>query len=160
MREGRFREDLYYRLCADVIRTPSLAEQMAAAPNELSTLVRFLAVRLMGESEELDPFVAEATGWILTNLGADYAWPGNVRELEQCVRNLLLRKEYHPVVAARPTDPEAALLAGIRERSLTADELLDRYVALVYEQTGTYEGAGRRLGLDRRTVKARVGRAT
>ena len=40
MREGRFREDLYYRLCADVIRTPSLAEQLAEAPEELAPLVR------------------------------------------------------------------------------------------------------------------------
>jgi DNA-binding NtrC family response regulator len=156
MREGRFREDLYYRLCADVVRTPSLATQLAEAPGELSTYVRFLAARLLGETAELDAFVEEATGWIEKNLGRDYAWPGNVRELEQCVRNLLLRKEYRPVDARRPADPEATLLAGIRNGSLSAEALLRRYVTLVYTRAGTYEGAARRLGLDRRTVKAKV----
>jgi len=156
MCEGRFREDLYYRLCADVIRTPSLAEQMAEAPGDLEHLVRFLAMRLLGETDEMEMFVAEAIDWIGLHLGRDYAWPGNVRELEQCVRNLLLRREYRPMVSTRPDDPEAALVAGLREGTLSAEELLSGYVTLVYARAGTYEGAARRLGLDRRTVKAKV----
>jgi hypothetical protein len=39
---------------------------------------------------------------------------------------------------------------------LTADELVSRYSALVYRQAGSYEEAAKRLGLDRRTVKAKV----
>ena len=156
MREGRFREDLYYRLCADVILTPSLAEQLAEAPDELAPLVRFLAVRLMGETGEVDEFVAEAVAFIDGNLGPDYPWPGNVRELEQCVRNLLLRREYRPVAAAARSDPEAALVAGVRAGRLSAEELLTGYVTLVYSRSGTYEEAARLLGLDRRTVKAKV----
>ena len=39
---------------------------------------------------------------------------------------------------------------------LTADELLRRYCSIVYAQTRNYEEAARRLGLDRRTVKAKV----
>ena len=41
---------------------------------------------------------------------------------------------------------------------LSADELLDRYCAAVYQQTDSYVETGRRLGLDRRTVKERVER--
>jgi hypothetical protein len=40
--------------------------------------------------------------------------------------------------------------------SLSADELLRRYCTLVYAQTGSYLETGRRLGLDRRTVKDKV----
>ena len=39
---------------------------------------------------------------------------------------------------------------------MTADELLVRYVTLIYSRTGSYEAAARQLGLDRRTVKAKV----
>jgi DNA-directed RNA polymerase specialized sigma24 family protein len=39
---------------------------------------------------------------------------------------------------------------------LTADELLGRYVTLVYSRTSSYEETARRLGLDRRTVKSKV----
>jgi hypothetical protein len=40
--------------------------------------------------------------------------------------------------------------------SLSADELLRRYCTLVYAETGSYQETGRRLGLDRRTVKDKV----
>jgi ActR/RegA family two-component response regulator len=43
-----------------------------------------------------------------------------------------------------------------RAGRLSADELLTRYVTIVYHRTGSYEETARRLGLDRRTVKAKV----
>ena len=45
MRQGRFREDLYYRLCADTIQAPSLVDRITDSPEEMSILVRFLAQR-------------------------------------------------------------------------------------------------------------------
>src|SRR6266536_1572236 len=48
MAAGRFRPDLYYRLCADVIETPSLAAILRDAPGELPALLRFLAARIAG----------------------------------------------------------------------------------------------------------------
>jgi hypothetical protein len=82
---GRFRPDLYYRLCSDVIETPSLAAQLRDDPGELGHLLRFLAERVAGDAEA-DALAQEAEAWITTQLGTDYPWPGNVRELEQCVR--------------------------------------------------------------------------
>src|SRR5213593_499793 len=46
MASGRFRQDLYYRLCSDIIVTPSLAEQLDAEAGERQALVRFLARRV------------------------------------------------------------------------------------------------------------------
>jgi DNA-binding NtrC family response regulator len=153
MAAGRFREDLYYRLCSDLIRTPTLAEQLADAPDDLANLLRHIARRLVGD--EADALVAEAHAWIAANLGRSYAWPGNIRELEQCVRNVLVRGEYRPARAER----EPGLAAQIEAGALSADELLDRYCAIVHRSSGSYEAAARRLGLDRRTVKARASRA-
>ena len=76
-------------------------------------------------------------------------------ELEQCLRNVLLRHDYRPRGPAS-TDAVSQLTEDVAATALTADELLGRYAALVYQRAGSYEAAARRLGLDRRTVKARI----
>jgi ActR/RegA family two-component response regulator len=65
----------------------------------------------------------------------------------------MIRGEYRPQA---PTTAEDDLVQQVLEGSLTADELVARYVRRVYGQVGSYQEAARRLGLDRRTVKARV----
>ena len=156
MRRGEFREDLYYRLCSDIIVTPSLRQRLEDDPGELGRLVVYLAQRLVGE--QADAVAAEVLEVIERQLGHDYDWPGNVRELEQCVRNVLIRKEYLPPrVSSRDTqNPRELLLGATRDGRLTAEELLQSYCVLVYAETGSYEATARRLGLDRRTVKAKV----
>ena len=52
MRTGRFREDLYYRLCSDLITTTPLREQLADAPEDLHNLVLFAAERIAGDDAE------------------------------------------------------------------------------------------------------------
>ena len=154
MKAGRFREDLYYRLCSDLIVTPSLREQLADSPEELRNLVLFIAKRIAGP-EEAEALAGEVELWIEGNLGGDYPWPGNVRELEQCVRNILIRNEYRaPRTPA--TDPRRGLVEALTAGELTADELLMRYCTLVYAQTGNYQETARRLALDRRTVKSKI----
>jgi transcriptional regulator with AAA-type ATPase domain len=154
---GRFREDLYYRLCADVIATPSLEEQLRAAPDELGHLLRHLADRIVG-TEEAQALAEEAHRWVREHLAPDYPWPGNVRELEQCLRNIMVRGEYRPGRTTPPPDatPKEALTAAVAAGTLTVDDLVRRYCALIYLRTGSYQETARRVGLDRRTVKANV----
>lgn len=152
IRAGHFREDFYYRLCSDLIRTPSLREQLDDAPGELAALVGHVADRLLG-GEEGAVFGREAADWILKHLGVDYAWPGNFRELEQCMRNLLVRGEYRPPAFTGAGEDWNSLLG---EGRLTAEEVLRRYTRQVHAQAGSIEETARRLDLDRRTVKARL----
>ena len=95
-------------------------------------------------------------------IGRDYPWPGNMRELEQGVRNILVRREYHPTrpvaVAESPSAPLSSFAEEILQGSLSADQVLSRYCTLIYAQEDSYEAAARRLQLDRRTVKSRVDR--
>ena len=153
MKKGEFREDLYYRLCSDQVVTPSLAEQVADSPGVLRELVLYMSRRVAGaESDEL---AREVTEWIDGHLGASYSWPGNYRELEQCVKNVLIRRNYRPSATAAG-DPVEDFAADARAGRLTADDLLARYVTIVYSRTGSYEETALRMGLDRRTVKAKV----
>ena len=153
MREGRFREDLYYRLCSDLVTTPPLAEQIAGSPAVLRELVYYMAQRVAGAEGEA--FAPEVLEWIEQNLGTEYEWPGNYRELEQCVKNVLIRRNYRPARVGSG-DPLDEFAADVRAGRLTAAEVLRRYVTFAFHRTGSYEETARQLALDRRTVKAKV----
>lgn len=157
MYAGRFRQDLYYRLCADQIVTPSLHEQLQEAPDDLHHYVSHVALRIFGEdSEVMAQFVAESERWIEQNLGPSYDWPGNIRELEQCVRNLLIHRNYQPAKVQREpvaTPPLGSFLSEIASGSLTRDELDGRYFAVVMSSSPSIEEAANRLDVDRRTLK-------
>ena len=116
-------------------------------------LLLFIAQRVSGV--EAESLAAEVEDWIVQHLGPDYPWPGNIRELEQCVRNVLIRREYRPPQQRMLTAPDT-LLQAMTQGTLTADELLCRYCTLVYAQTGSYLETARRLQLDRRTVKSKI----
>jgi hypothetical protein len=145
---GRFRADLYYRLCADVIGTPTLREQLAERPQDLQHLVRIVAGRVAGAADAPD-LASEVDAWVHARIGDRYSWPGNMRELEQCVRNVLINGEYWP-------QPPAALAEGLRDCGLTADEILQCACAAVHAETGSYQETASRLQLDPRTVRTKV----
>ncbi|MEM1249007.1 MAG: sigma 54-interacting transcriptional regulator [Acidobacteriota bacterium] len=152
MQAGRMRQDFYYRLCSDLVSTPSLSEQLQDAPEELENLVLSVAAQTVGR-DEAESVALEVLDWVARELGPRYAWPGNFRELEQCVRNVIVRGAY-----SRPTasEPEDDLFAPLRSCNLSAEELLNWYTTLVYQREGSYLAASRALEMDRRTVKSRV----
>jgi DNA-binding NtrC family response regulator len=169
MQARRFREDFYYRLCADQITTPSLREQLADRPEDLPVMVEFVGRSVVGE-ERVVGFAREVVGWIEQHLRG-YAWPGNFRELEQCVRSYAIRKAYHPVrpapprpdsgAAAPPGDLLDAVCGTLAEAVLggktTYCEIERRLFTLVRRGTRTAKEAARLLGVrDYRTVQARL----
>jgi transcriptional regulator with PAS, ATPase and Fis domain len=157
MRDGRFREDLYYRLCADQIVTPPLREQLRESPAVLGEVILFMARRVVGD--EAEPLAEEVEAWVGENLGPNYLWPGNYRELEQCVRNVLIRKQYRPP-QLEPDPAGDEWVDQMQRGQLTADALLRHYAKHVHAMTGNYQETGRRLQLDRRTVKSKVDEAS
>jgi transcriptional regulator with PAS, ATPase and Fis domain len=97
VRDGRFREDLYYRVNAFSIRLPSLRERPVDIPVLAS---RFLARYCATNGLPLDAktFSAEAVNQLQT-----YPWPGNIRELESTVSRAALSA---PGRVIRDTDIE------------------------------------------------------
>ncbi len=157
IREGRFREDLYYRLCADTIRTPSLRQQLADRPEDLDSLVLHFCRQLVPEDAE--SLGREVMQWIGHHLGDDYPWPGNVREVGQCVRNILVRKHYTPVrLCEEEGQPDAlgSFLEAVERGELPVKELTRRYCTFVYCRTGSLKEAARTLGMCARAVKGKV----
>ncbi len=152
-REGRFRDDFYYRLSSDVIQVPPLRTRLAEEPGELDDLLHSLIPRLVGEdAEEIYPMIR---GAIDRDLGASYDWPGNVRELEQCIRRIMLTQSCAPDTRSG-SDASAGLVGALASGNLTAEELLSRYCALLYDRHGTYVEVAKITGLDRRTVRKYV----
>jgi two-component system NtrC family response regulator len=88
VREGSFREDLFYRLKGMVLRTPALAERSADVP--------LLAARFLQGVAPSARFSADALQWLQTR-----EWPGNVRQLKAVVESAgeLVLPE-HPCVDA------------------------------------------------------------
>jgi len=97
VRDGRFREDLYYRVNAFAIRLPSLRERPVDIPVLAS---RFLARYCASNGLPLDGkmFSAEAIAQLQS-----YPWPGNIRELESTVSRAALSA---PGRVIRDTDIE------------------------------------------------------
>ncbi|PIU00180.1 MAG: sigma-54-dependent Fis family transcriptional regulator [Bdellovibrionales bacterium CG10_big_fil_rev_8_21_14_0_10_45_34] len=93
--EGRFREDLYWRLYGSVINIPSLRERK---PDILETATFFLSRNKYGESKVI---TAEAADFL-----EGHTWPGNVRELRQVMDSLARTS---PLPFIRKVDVEASL---------------------------------------------------
>jgi two-component system response regulator HydG len=151
VREGRFREDLYWRLNVIALRVPPLRER----PFDIPLLVEHFInkVALAAGSPPLD-VTAEALA-ILTA----YAWPGNVRELENAIERAAalaqgprLTPEDLPE-RIRAGGRQAALISRSRASKLTLRELEREYILETLRETGGNKlRAAEQLGLDRKTL--------
>lgn len=90
--DGRFREDLYYRLAEIVVRIPTLAER----PGDAVLLARHFLLRF---AREMNPQVKGLAPDALAAIDA-WAWPGNVRELENRMKRAVIMADAKLVTAA------------------------------------------------------------
>jgi DNA-binding NtrC family response regulator len=156
VREGTFREDLYYRLNVIPIVLPPLRERRTDIP----LLVEHFIRKHGAAGRRRD--VAEDTLKILMG----YEWPGNVRELESVIERALLLAEGDTIL---PVDLPAPVRAGVAPQTRTAqsleipdtgidlEELERTLIAKAMEKTGgNVSRAARLLGLSRRTLQYRL----
>jgi transcriptional regulator with PAS, ATPase and Fis domain len=146
--EGRFREDLYYRLAVLPIRLPSLRER----PKDILPLAgHFLERAASAIGKRFDGFDESAQAWL-----SQHRWPGNVRELENVVeRAATLARGSLITLADLGTEFSgvAGLELGLRP---TLAELEDRYIRRVLEEAkGDKAAAARILGVSVRTLQRR-----
>jgi DNA-binding NtrC family response regulator len=153
VRDGRFREDLYYRVNAFAIRLPSLRER----PADIGVLAnRFVARYCANNGLPLDAktFTAEA----LSRLQS-YPWPGNIRELESTVARAALSA---PGRLIRETDVEFlhahAVASSTNERRLpTLAEAEKAHIQRVLHATEwNKKEAARALEISRGTLYRKI----
>lgn len=164
-REGRFRQDLLYRLNAVNLHLPPLRERR----EDILLLARHFAGRLRSKGEPRLRFSREAV-----QLLQNYSWPGNIRELENAVMHAAalcdhtVRPEDLPEDISRietttfgekiPTAPAQDSILAIDEW-ISLEELEREYVARVLERTGgNKQAAVRILKVDRKTLDRMIAR--
>ena len=142
--DGRFREDLYYRLAEIVVRIPSLAER----PGDAGLLARhFLKKYAAAMNTGARAFTPDA----LAAIDA-WGWPGNVRELENRVKRAVIMAEGKNVSAA-DLDLEAVADSGpinLKAAREMADRKAIRHALARAE--GNISGTARLLGISRPTL--------
>ncbi|MDP1028394.1 PEP-CTERM-box response regulator transcription factor [Sphingomonas sp. KR1UV-12] len=142
--EGRFREDLYYRLAEIVVRIPALAERTGDA----ALLARHFVSRC---AATLNPVVTGLSSDARAAVDA-WRWPGNVRELENRVKRAVIMAEGKLVTAADLDLAAPDEAAGLNLRA--AREAADRRAIgrALAQAEGNISGASRLLGISRPTL--------
>jgi len=111
VREGRFREDLYYRLNVVPIEVPPLRRHVEDVPELVDYYVKWMV-----ERDDL-PYRRFSTGAL--NVLRNYEWPGNVRELKNLVQRLLILNRGEDVSAE---EAEVALGGSVIESEVSYSE--------------------------------------
>lgn len=103
VREGKFREDLYYRLSVFPIHVPPLRERQEDIPTLTDYFLEKFNRKLGRRIEGIDPEVRAAL--------AAHPWPGNIRELEHLIERMVLMAE-GPTLTLALVPPDVAASAG------------------------------------------------
>jgi len=146
--DGRFREDLYYRLAEIVVKIPSLAER----PGDSVLLARHFVNRF---GKELNTKVKSLSADAVAAVAA-YSWPGNVRELENRIKRAVIMADGKSVAAEDldlPGSPDASeeeLALNLRAAREIADR---RAIRQAMSRTdNNISGAAKLLGISRPTL--------
>ena len=148
MKDGRFREDLYFRLNVFRIELPPLRDRREDVPALAEAFLAGFACELGKPPMELAPAAAEHL--------AGYAWPGNVRELRNLMERAAVLGSGRVVDAALvrsilPRDTEPAPAGRTLEQALA--EVERRLVLEALAATGDDKAAAaKRLGIGERTL--------
>lgn len=156
VKEGKFRDDLYYRLNVVRIVLPSLVQRREDIP----MLAQHFLQKFAGGSPHVKGF-QKTTSTLLEK----YSWPGNVRELENAIERavslshgpLLLPEDLPEIIRQRTEQNEEGAGSHQRESDsdalLTLDEVEKRHLVRVLKETrGNKVKASKILGIDRRTL--------
>jgi formate hydrogenlyase transcriptional activator len=151
--DGRFREDLYYRLNVFPVMLPPLRERPGDIPRLVRHFTQRFARRMGRQIEAIPSAVMEAL--------VRYPWPGNIRELQNVIERAVILSpgpslQVPPGDLQRPPAPAQALVPAAAPGTL-ADAERDHILGVLRETgwvLGGPNGAAARLGMKRTTLQS------
>jgi nitrogen regulation protein NR(I) len=172
--EGRFREDLYYRLKVVTITLPPLRERLSDIP----LLIRYFLTLYSAELEMDNPGITKAAVAALSR----HPWPGNVRELANTLQKALIFNRGAPIQTedinqaisgekvVRVHEPNATdqtirqwirLMMISDEQKNSFNSIMDRFASIIISEAlnltdGNRSRAAQLLGLSRPTLHSKI----
>ena len=161
LKDGTFREDLYYRLAVIPVDIPALRERLEDVPLLVNHFLQKQASSTGGEPKKIDPEAVD----ILCN----YDYPGNVRELENaieracalCENDLILSSDLPPHIVAHARGEKHEKAVAAMPVGQTLDEFVQQQERGYIEATlahcnGSREKAAGMLGISMATLYRKV----
>jgi transcriptional regulator with GAF, ATPase, and Fis domain len=155
IREGKFREDLYYRLNIIPLNLPALRER----PEDIPALVNHFAAIFSREFKKSTPVrISKEAMEILKS----YSWPGNVRELKNVMERAMLLVSGPEILAEdlmiqRPRSVPDKASFKLPPEGVDIDEVERTLVIQALERTGWNRAAAARLlGCSRDQIRYRI----
>jgi two-component system response regulator HydG len=152
IREGRFREDLYYRLNVISINLPPLRERR----DDIEPLARhFLKASTRRMKKDVRGIDADALLALL-----QYDWPGNVRELENVMERAVILARYNMItIGLLPLGARRETLSVTKgaAQMVALDEIERQHITAILKETGFHKSrAAEILGISRKTLDRKI----
>jgi DNA-binding NtrC family response regulator len=161
VKAGRFREDLYYRICTFTLTLPPLRER----PEEIGLLSELFVRKLSGRMDRSPPTISDEASAQLTA----HHWPGNVRELRNAIEHAfvmcddgeILLEHLPPTIRqSAGSDSTKAITAdsagGVRDKLAQVERASN--VKALADQGGNQTRAAKQLGMSRRALIYTMGK--
>jgi transcriptional regulator with PAS, ATPase and Fis domain len=147
IKNGKFREDLYYRLNVVPIHIPPLRER----PEDLLLLIMSLTSEFCKRLNKTKTFSKQAVDALLS-----YGWPGNVRELQNIIERIILTSDEELITVDSLPDNLTAGTNLEYQEGLSLKKTLERVekklILTAFEKSGTTVGVGKILGISQATA--------
>jgi len=143
IREGRFRQDLFFRLNVIPIHMPALRARVEDIPLLADHFLSLFSREMKRERVSIEEKAVEKL--------VRHSWPGNVRELRNVIERAMVLNETGRIA------PEEILIAEVDHVGFACREMeKERLVRALEESGGNKSEAARRLGMDRSTFSYRL----
>jgi formate hydrogenlyase transcriptional activator len=153
IKNGNFREDLYYRLNVFPIFIPPLRERKEDIPLLINYFVNNFSRKVGKKIETISQGMMEQM--------MEYSWPGNIRELENIIERAVITNEGSKLILNEIL-PKKVMFSSADAELKTLEDMERQHIIKVLEKTNWQvsgdKGAAKILGIKRTTLEARIKR--